>query len=177
MKTSLVLTVVGPDQPGLVEAISRAVADHGGNWEASRMGRLGGQFAGMVQVGTDEAGAEALAEALLGLEARGLHVVVVGKGEEERAADLVPLRLDLVGTDRPGILREISAVLASRHVNVDELETECTSAPMSGEALFRMSAALRAPRDVALADLTERLEALANDLMVDVTLAPEGEEA
>ena len=28
----LVLTLIGPDRPGLVEALARRVADHGGNW-------------------------------------------------------------------------------------------------------------------------------------------------
>ena len=79
--------------------------------------------------------------------------------------------------DRAGIIRDISRALALRQVNVDELHTECTSAPMSGEILFNARAKLRVPLDVAVEDLCETLEEIASDLMVDLTLGeiPESE--
>ena len=51
---SLILTVVGPDRPGLVRAIAEAVAARGGSWLESRMARLAGQFAGIVLVEAPE---------------------------------------------------------------------------------------------------------------------------
>ena len=42
--SSVVLTVIGRDRPGLVDALSRVVAEHGGNWEESRMSHLADQF-------------------------------------------------------------------------------------------------------------------------------------
>ncbi|MGI9430405.1 MAG: glycine cleavage system protein R, partial [Bythopirellula sp.] len=59
-KTSLVLTVLGQDRPGLVDAIAQAVADHGGNWVESRMAHLAGHFAGILRVEVDADQAEAL---------------------------------------------------------------------------------------------------------------------
>ena len=50
MSVSLVLTVIGPDRPGLVEALSQSIASHDGNWLESRMAKLSGQFAGIVRV-------------------------------------------------------------------------------------------------------------------------------
>ena len=47
---TLVLTLIGPDRAGLVEAVAAVVADHGGNWLESRMSRLAGQFAGILEV-------------------------------------------------------------------------------------------------------------------------------
>ncbi len=44
----LVLTLIGPDRPGLVEAVAEPIAAHGGNWLESRMAHLAGQFAGIV---------------------------------------------------------------------------------------------------------------------------------
>jgi glycine cleavage system regulatory protein len=55
-------------------------------------------------------------------------------------------------------------------VNLDELETELTRAPMSSELLFRAQARLTIPDDVALEDIQRDLEAIAADLMVDVDL-------
>ena len=53
--------------------------------------------------------------------------------------------LEIVGQDRPGIVREISHALASFGINVEELQTECASAAMSGETLFKARARLSLP--------------------------------
>ncbi len=66
----------------------------------------------------------------------------------------------------------MSQALAAKGVNVEELETECTSAPMTGETLFRARALLRLPRGAAEEELQASVEAIAEDLMVDVTLEP-----
>lgn len=170
MASSLVLTVIGIDKPGLVEVISETVASHEGNWLESRMARLAGRFAGVLRVSVPAERTQALAAALSRLEERGLRVVVETSVEDEGAEPCRGLLLELVGADRPGIVRDISRVLAERGVNVDELASECSSAPMSGEALFRASARLRVPASLPLEELRSRLEALAHDLMVDVTL-------
>ena len=47
---TLVLTVIGDDQSGLVDVLSGVVSDHAGNWEKSHMARLAGKFAGIVMV-------------------------------------------------------------------------------------------------------------------------------
>ena len=75
-KTSLVLTILGDDRPGLVEPIARVVADHGGNWLESRMAHLAGQFAGILRVEVDADHAEALAAALRGLRDAGLESII-----------------------------------------------------------------------------------------------------
>ncbi|MBN2193238.1 MAG: glycine cleavage system protein R [Polyangiaceae bacterium] len=166
----LVLTLIGPDRPGLVEAVSETVARHGGNWLESRMARLAGQFAGILRVSVPEGKASVLEADLGGMDTHGLRILVQGSVESPPDVPSRLLDLELVGQDRPGIVREISQALAGRGVNVEELVTDCVSAPMSGEQLFRAHARLRAPRELAIADLTTALEAVAHDLMVDVAL-------
>ena len=78
--------------------------------------------------------------------------------------------LELVGLDRPGIVREISQLLASSGVNVEELVTNRSSAPMSGDMLFEARAHVRVPASIDLASLRAGLERLASDLVVDVKL-------
>lgn len=168
MTSFLVLTVIGPDRPGLVEALAEAVAQHGANWLESRMAHLSGQFAGMVRVSVPGDRAEELAQALDALE--GLRVQIATDTAPVAQPERPPLVLELLGQDRPGIVREVSHALASRGVNVEELETECTSAPMSGETLFRAHARLRLPANVPEEELRETLEKLADELMVDVAL-------
>jgi glycine cleavage system regulatory protein len=168
---NLVLTLIGPDRPGLVEAVAEPIAVHGGNWLESRMAHLAGQFAGILRVEVPDAKASALAEALRRLEARGLRVTVEsvpGAAAEPARRTLV---VDLVGLDRPGIVHEISHVLAQRGVNIEELVTDRTPAPMSAELLFRSKARVNVPEGLDATELRTRLEKLAQDLMVQVTLA------
>lgn len=168
---SLVLTVLGPDRPGLVESLARVVAEHGGNWLESRMAHLAGQFAGILRVEVEAAHAEALAQALRDLATTGLESIV-HPDVTVVPRDRTPLvKLDLVGQDRPGIVREISRVLAAQGVNVEELQTECVAAAESGQSLFRATARLRLPPGANEAALRTALEAVAADLMVDIELA------
>jgi glycine cleavage system regulatory protein len=167
----LVLTLIGPDRPGLVEAVAAPIAAHGGNWLESRMAHLGGQFAGILRVEVPDAQASALAEALRKLEAQGLRVTVETEARPAAAAARRTYVLDLVGLDHPGIVREISRVLAERGANIEELATDRTPAPMSAELLFRSRARVNIPDGVDTAELRVRLEKLAGDLMVQVTLA------
>ena len=170
MKASIVLTVIGPDRPGLVEALSQAVASHGGNWEEGRMAHLDGQFAGLLRVVVPESQRAAL-EAALG-EVSGLSVTSTA-GPSRAGTDGDPrYTLLVLGQDREGIVLELSRALSSRGVNVEELSSTCESAPMSGETMFRATAQLRVPTTVSLDGLREQLEAIGDDLMVDVSLSP-----
>jgi glycine cleavage system regulatory protein len=169
MQHSLVMTVIGNDRPGLVESVASLVAEHGGNWLESRMSRLGGQFAGIVHVEVPADKEKALAKALKALDARGLTVVV----HSSERAGLAPRQtsiLEIVGQDRPGIVREISHTLAEFGVNVEELETECASAAMSGEALFKARAVLSIPDGCNVTELRRALEKIAADLIVEISL-------
>ena len=170
MAGSLVLTVIGPDRPGLVDALSSAVAAHGANWLESRMARLGGHFAGLLRVSVPDAQSEALRRALRALESEGLRVLALAGDAPEPDPNDRALALELVGLDRPGIIREVSRALALRGVNVEELDTCCESAAMSGETLFRARARLRAPAASSLEELRATLEKIAGELMVDLSL-------
>jgi glycine cleavage system regulatory protein len=171
MQIPLVMTLVSPDRTGLVEAVARAVAEHGGNWLESRMCRLGGEFAGILRVEIPGANKAALLSALEKLQANGLQIVV---RDDTRA--VVPAgrqtKLEIIGADRPGIVLEITNALARAGVNVEEFSSEVASAPMSGENLFKASARLLLPAGCDLAPLKKDLEKIAADLLVDVLFEP-----
>jgi glycine cleavage system regulatory protein len=167
---TLVLTVVGDDRPGLVDALSGAIAAHGGNWEQSRMAHLAQKFAGILLVQVPDARVQALTDALEGLQADGLLHMRVETGGEPAPAPARSLNLALVGQDRPGIVHDIAHTLAERAISIEELETETRSAAQSGGTLFHARAVLRVPANVSLDDLESTLEALANELVVDVEL-------
>ena len=166
MKTSLIISLIGPDRTGLVESVARVVADHGGNWLESRLCRLGGEFAGIVRVEVPAAQQAALLAALPAVP--GLHITVQ-PGHSPAAAAFSRHYLTIVGSDRPGIVRDISRVLAQAGVNVEEFTSEITSAPMSGEPLFQAAAMLALPAGCDLGALKTELEMIAADLQVDAS--------
>jgi len=168
---TLVLTVIGDDRAGLVNAVAQVVARHGGNWERSQMAELAGKFAGIVLVTVPDPGRDGLIADLEPLH--GMLEINVQVGDEQLAH--VPLgaqlfTLDLIGTDRPGIVREITDVLAGHGVNIDSLRTETREAPMSGGRLFEASARLEVPGGADIGALRVALERLANELMVEIEL-------
>jgi glycine cleavage system regulatory protein len=164
---SLILTVLGPDRPGLVRALSEAVAARGGNWLEARMARLAGQFAGIVLVEAPEA----LLADLIALEREGLRITVQSGSVSQPPAG-ERLTLEVVGNDRPGIVRDITQVLADHGVNIEELTTGVASGSFSGETLFRAEAKLRAPSAAAVEAVRAGLERLGHELMVDIQPAP-----
>lgn len=168
----LVLTVIAEDQPGLVERLADCVAAHGGNWLESRMARMAGQFAGIVRVDVPADAHGSLIRELEALSAQGIRVQLAASGSEP-GRRFTSIRLELVGNDRPGIVRDITRVLAEQGVNLESLLTEVAPAPMSGELLFTAEALLAVPETLALEQLQARLETLADDLMVELNLRQE----
>ena len=170
MMTSFVVTILGPDRPGLVEALSQTIADHQGNWMESRMAQLAGRFAGLLRVSVPAAQAEALAVALQENTAADLTVIIESSDATTTVASGYWLNLELIGQDRPGIVHDMTHVLAELKVNVEEFSSECIDASMSGETLFQAEARLRVPESLPSGRLREALEGLADQLMVDIKL-------
>ncbi|QEY60925.1 glycine cleavage system protein R [Metapseudomonas lalkuanensis] len=168
----LVLTVIAADQPGLVERVAQCIAAHGGNWLESRMSRMAGQFAGILRVAVPAEGYDELVEGLQGLSAHGIRVMLAQSGIEP-ACTWKPILLDLVGNDRPGIVRDITRLLAELGVNLESLVTEVMPAPMSSEPLFHAEAVLAVPLTLSLDVLQAKLEGLADELMVELNLHQE----
>ncbi|MDB6111371.1 MAG: amino acid-binding domain protein [Pedosphaera sp.] len=171
MQIPLVMTIIGKDRTGLVESVASLVAEHGGNWLESRMCRLGGEFAGILRIHVPAEKQAALMAALNGLQKHGLSVVVSAGEAGTVTGNGQFTTLEIVGHDRPGIVREIARALAGQKVNVEELSSELVSAPMSGETLFKAQARLQLPEHCDMAALRAELEKIAADLMVDISFA------
>jgi len=169
MKSYLVMTVLGNDRPGLVRSLADTVASHGGNWLESRMARLAGQFAGIVRIECPSESADALINELQTPGNSGLTILAV----RQQAQEPLPRRtlaVEVVGNDRPGIVRELSAAVASAGGNIEELTTGLESAPMSGQPMFRAHGIISIAENAEPASLTAAIERLGTDLTVDITV-------
>lgn len=168
---SVVITLIGDDRAGLVDAVAGVVARHGGNWDRSHLAELAGKFAGIVLVDIAETSVEPLLASLEELDADGLLAITAELAEAEIETDnaTTQVALELTGADHPGIVHQISRALAELHVSIDELETAVVPAPQGGH-LFIANAVLELPRAVEIEAVRSALEAVAADLMVDLEL-------
>ncbi len=172
MTTALVLTFIGDDRPGLVNAISEKVAACGGTWLESRLAHLAGKFAGILLVNVPAERLDALGAALRELEAKGLRVAIErGEAASGAAAPGRIFTLDIVGHERAGIVRDVTQALAGLGVNIEEFTSGVESAPFSGIEMFRASARLRAPPGLTAGALRHSIERLAGEIMVDLAVS------
>lgn len=167
MNTYFVMTVLGTDRQGLVRSLSEIVADHGGNWLESRMARLAGQFAGILHVECPTPQADALTTALKKLENQGLSIQFA-RDEIESAPVRSTHTIDIVGNDRPGIVRQLAEAITRIGGNVEELVTGLESAAMAGHPLFRATGTVALPADATVDSLIAAIESLSADLSVEV---------
>lgn len=167
MHASIVLTILAVDRPGLVSTLSETIAAHGGSWQESRMARLAGQFAGILRVECPAGQADDLLAALAALGSQGIAV----QAQREEAAAPAPretLALDVVGNDRPGIIRALSAAIAGAGGNVEDLATSLESAPMSGHPIFHATGRVSLAAGGDPAALVAAIESLGPDLAVSI---------
>ena len=178
MKSFLVITITCSDRPGIVERVTDVVVAHGGNWEESRLARLGGDFAGIVMVSVPTERADELTTALTSLANDEMTVAV--KDTSPVAPDtrtghvLCTLRLE--GADHEGIVHDVSAYLAKQGINVEAMETGVVSAPMTATPLFHMEAQLNVPPSLTIDDLRENLLLIAEQLGVSIDVVPAQEQ-
>ena len=171
MTARVILSVVGSDRPGLTQALADAVMAAGGNWLESHLSRLGGTYVGSVLVALDPARLATLEDRIRAVDASGLRVSIVPAGDTPDALG-TPLWVELVGQDRPGIVREVTAVLADLAVNIERFSTSAENSAHSGELLFRMNALVTIPHGKTADDIQAALEAISGEIMVDFTFTP-----
>jgi glycine cleavage system regulatory protein len=171
------LTCIGDDRAGLVSDLSAPIRAHGASWNRSQMARLGGKFAGILLIDVPDARADALASDLAALKDAGLVVTLERTDEpsvqpavESGVESALRWSLELLGADRPGIVAEVSAALAREHVSIEELATDVRDAPMAGGQLFEARAVLVAPPAADVDAVRTLLEAIADELMVEINL-------
>ena len=165
----LVLSVVGSDRPGLTKALAGAVLSASGNWLESHLSRLGGLYVGSVLVELAADKVDELRAAVRAVGGQGLDVRIADAAEEPAAAGEA-LQLSLVGQDRPGIVRLVTATLSALDVNIEALDTRIRAEPHSGAPLFHMEARLRLPAGLRASAVQGALEDISAEIMVDTSL-------
>jgi len=164
---NLIISAVGSDRPGIVSEISRVITSHGGNVEESRMSRLGSDFAIIMLVSVVPDWVESLEVALQSID----ELTIISKPTkmvEER--DGLQFQIDLNGADNEGIVKVLSKYLAGKSINILEMETHISNAPVTGTPLFNLRAITAIPESLNIMDIQFDLNQIAQKLGVEITV-------
>lgn len=169
MRKQLVLTAVGRDRPGIVEAFTKLILQYDGNIEASRMVRLGGDFAMLIFVSAPEDRVFELRRAVDDLHYTKFDVLtrLTEAGVEPEDPSMSRCTITVLGADHMGIINQVAQYLTEQGINVESMHTEVSAAPMSGTPLFTMSAEVVVPPRLAVDDLREAMEFIGDEMGVD----------
>ena len=169
-KMYLVVNIIGPDKRGIVSNITEAVYDHHASIEESRMTRLGGEFAIIMLVSVPADQQETCCLALHEFEAQGLTVTSheTNLSRPEKFQGFVPYEVSVWGADHSGIVHAVAEYLTDQNIQVEDVETHVTKAPITGTPLFSMNAVVQAPPELTLPELREKLEDVGDELGVDI---------
>jgi glycine cleavage system regulatory protein len=170
MNISIVLSFLADDKPGLVSHLSKIVKDNNGNWLESRLSRLAGKFAGIIRVNIPLKNLSALEAELSKISNNNFKFVTehLDVEFESEAPNQYQFSMDIVGNDREGIVHDVTQTLAQLNVNVEDMSSEYGEAAMSSEKIFRAKAQLSAPKSLQLNQVQEALEALTNELIIEL---------
>ena len=168
--TSLVVTVMGPDRPGIVRLLADRARRFGASWTASRMGRLAGEFAGMVHLEVQGDQADALVDALRGLESTGLRLTIAKSDGSEVPETLRSVELQLIADDQIGIVSQLTQILAERGISIENIHTEVAHNAACGQTTFKVNAQLLVPASLSVEELRRDVGALAHEITMDIAL-------
>jgi len=164
---NLIITAIGLDRPGIVSELSGIITTHGGNVEESRMSRLGSDFAiiMLVSVSTDW-------EESLGVALQSINDLTISTKHTQiqEIGDNKNYQINLNGADNEGIVKVLSKYLAEKSINILEMETHITQAPISGTPLFNLNASVSIPNDIEEKVIQSDLSQIAQKLGVEIHL-------
>lgn len=173
MQQLIVLTAIGSDRPGVVNDLTQAVLDCGGNIEESRMSSLGSEFAMIVLVSGNwhalnklEAAAEKLAQN------SGLTVSIKKTEKRTGTESSMPYLVDVVCIDQPGIVFNLANFFASRSIEIAEVATRRYSAAHTGAPMFAVQMTINLPSKLHVSQVRDEFLEICDQLNLDAILEP-----
>jgi len=169
MPKRFVLTLTGADRIGIVQHVTESILECGGDVQASRMARLGGEFAVLMLISIPDTETNRLSANIENLTDEGFKVVLTETewGVSARRKDWLPYQIEVRGANHEGIIHKIAKHLSQQGINIESIDTNIVPAPMSGAPLFTMDAIVVVPPDLPKIKWQNALEEVADGLNVD----------
>lgn len=167
----LVLSAIGPDRAGIVDALTGSLREHRANIADSRMVNLRGQFAIVMLIETPEDEAAAVQQALTrAAEQAGLTATLRTAAGQKVADPAVPYRIRAYAMDQVGLVHRVTHALHLLRVNIEEMSTRLEHGAHTGTPLFSMDMIVSIPTDVPLKKVRDELDELGSQLNCDLEI-------
>ena len=166
MKSVFITTITGPDSPGIIKSLAETTRGIGGEWETSKVMKLGGQFAALMKVLIAEESATALKEALEKEFPQLVFMYAEIDTDSAQATKTINLEIDC--KDRPGLTKDINNILANLDLVVENMEFNRVHVSSIGQAMFNARLALAVAESVNGEAVADEIESLSDDVRVSV---------
>lgn len=173
MSSSLVLTALGQDQPGLIATLSQTINKNGCNIEDSRMSVLGGEFAILMQITGKWDKLSKLETRLEKLQdSTGLTIITRRTEDRKDTKGKMPYTVEVVAIDHPGIVYQLADFFSQKSINVHDMTTHSQAAAHTGAPVFTLEMTVEIPSDTHIATLREEFIDFCEELNLDAALEP-----
>ncbi len=171
MKKYFAITAIGKDRPGIVSGVSKALYDLGTNIKDSSMTILGGEFAMILIVSTrEEVDASDFESHFKELTDKiGLFISIKELDESDvhsKKPSGIPYIISVIGTDKPGIVYRVSNLLASKGINITDLNTKVI--PGETAPVYTMIIEVDIPQYLDVTLLEEEFSTLEKEMAIDI---------
>lgn len=171
MQTQLVVSAVGPNRPGIVFELARAVRDSDCFLKDSRMAVLSGEFCAQFLICGNWSGVARLEQSLPRVAARlDLELTLRRTASRTDADNLVPYSVEVIALERSGVVVEVTEFFARREIGIEDLYTSCYTAPQTQASMFSLHMTVGVPGDTAIAGLRNEFLEYCDDLNIDAEL-------
>jgi glycine cleavage system regulatory protein len=173
-----VLSTISPDRVGVVAAVTRFLAEHNANVEASHATRLAGFYGAQFLIAAAPGDMERIEREYRDTlkEFSPALCPVTGASvepRETRETTAAPYTLTVLAYDRKGIIAETAGVLAKLGISIVTLAADKYRAAESGAPLFRAEMQVRIPTRQDVDTLSAALAELETRHGWHVDLAPQ----
>lgn len=165
----LILSVIGEDQPGIVRELSSIITKNNSSWKESRLLRIAGQFAGIVQIDAPEESLQQIIDSLDSLTARGLDVsITIQSVHKPETAHHDTVAITLTANNRNGIVEEVASMIYSLGMNIEELITMVESGAMCGNEIFHATILVGYSNPADIEKLVHAIDKTSDDIIAEI---------
>ncbi|GAA5189100.1 glycine cleavage system protein R [Ferrimonas gelatinilytica] len=163
MNSQFIISVIGPDLPGILKQLTEVTHDRGGRWINSKICNMDGRFMALIKIDVPKEGQNALQSALQQLNDVEVTIHPLSPPPKHDAVSAA-FRID--ADDRPGLINDISQLMASHSINIDQLESHRLGVSDTGQSLFTAKLQVTLPAELDPASLARELEGLHEHIVV-----------
>ena len=161
----IIISAIGSDRSGIVAELTEIISAFSGNIEESKMTRLGSDFVMIILISIEEIKQDSLLESLQNI--KGLSISTKETNSNAVITDK-HCQIILNGADNEGIVNVLSKYLTNRSMNILDMETTISNAPITGTPLFNLITITSIPENINIEKIKSDLTGIAVNLGVEI---------